>query len=260
MFFRINIESFQRRHGSATIARGGGVTDGPTTEQPSSGQRGSVFMRSRPIQLVNTMHLFQVQEYQAGPGTSSSSNSNSNSNSNSSGGSRVYTKLTLYGMEGHRFESHVPIAPPVPLCLSESQPKQIPSIPVKFADSFVLSAPSIPSSSFSAATAAAVSHAAANIVTVPAVATNTIPAPVASNNTTPAAAAASSECIICLTNPQTTLMFPCRHMCLCKECAGMVARGAGVPNPVGATQEGSHQEKRCPVCRKPVIIMLQLVT
>ena len=37
------------------------------------------------------------------------------------------------------------------------------------------------------------------------------------------------ECIVCLTNPKSTTLLPCRHLCVCAECF-------------------PHIDK-CPVCR-----------
>ncbi|CAN0478392.1 unnamed protein product, partial [Discosporangium mesarthrocarpum] len=39
----------------------------------------------------------------------------------------------------------------------------------------------------------------------------------------------STECVICLTDPKDTLLLPCRHLCVCRECF-------------------KHVDK-CPVCR-----------
>uniref|UniRef100_A0A7S1N503 RING-type domain-containing protein n=1 Tax=Eutreptiella gymnastica TaxID=73025 RepID=A0A7S1N503_9EUGL len=41
------------------------------------------------------------------------------------------------------------------------------------------------------------------------------------------------ECVICLAAPRTTLVMPCRHMCLCSECAGMLRQ----------------RTNKCPICR-----------
>lgn len=43
----------------------------------------------------------------------------------------------------------------------------------------------------------------------------------------------NEKCIICITNPPTTMVEPCRHVCLCEECAVTL-------------QNNSTQ---CPVCR-----------
>jgi hypothetical protein len=65
----------------------------------------------------------------------------------------------------------------------------------------------------------------------------------------------AAECIICLTHPQTTIMFPCRHLCLCDECAStMASRNNVSANP----RNDAPVDRKCPVCRKPVIVMFQL--
>lgn len=79
----------------------------------------------------------------------------------------------------------------------------------------------------------------------------------ASTATSPANADSSAECIICLTNKQNTIMFPCRHLCLCAECASILATQAGNMG-LNRDHQPEAQEKKCPVCRKPVIVMFQL--
>ncbi|KAK4802746.1 hypothetical protein SAY86_000949 [Trapa natans] len=44
------------------------------------------------------------------------------------------------------------------------------------------------------------------------------------------------KCIICLTEPSDTVVFPCRHMCLCGECA----------------QELRFRANNCPICRETI--------
>eukprot|EP00933_Yihiella_yeosuensis_P046527 TRINITY_DN42064_c0_g1_i1.p1 TRINITY_DN42064_c0_g1~~TRINITY_DN42064_c0_g1_i1.p1 ORF type:complete len:376 (-),score=61.52 TRINITY_DN42064_c0_g1_i1:97-1224(-) len=49
------------------------------------------------------------------------------------------------------------------------------------------------------------------------------------------------ECVICLSEPRDTAVLPCRHMCFCNYCAGIVRL----------------QCDRCPVCRQKVQSLLQ---
>merc|ERR1711974_29114 len=42
-----------------------------------------------------------------------------------------------------------------------------------------------------------------------------------------------SECVICMTDKPTTTLLPCRHMCLCGECAGLFRT----------------RTEKCPICR-----------
>jgi len=51
----------------------------------------------------------------------------------------------------------------------------------------------------------------------------------------------NTECVICLTEPRDTAVLPCRHMCFCSYCAGIVRL----------------QCDRCPVCRQKVQSLLQ---
>ena len=66
-----------------------------------------------------------------------------------------------------------------------------------------------------------------------------------------------SECVICLTNRKTTIMFPCRHLCCCSECAVLLSTRT-ISAHIPVLQNTIENEKKCPVCRKPVIVMFQL--
>lgn len=43
-------------------------------------------------------------------------------------------------------------------------------------------------------------------------------------------------CVVCLTNPKDTMILPCRHLCLCSECAGPL----------------KQQTNKCPMCRAKI--------
>jgi E3 ubiquitin-protein ligase MGRN1 len=49
-------------------------------------------------------------------------------------------------------------------------------------------------------------------------------------------------CVICLVNDRDTTVLPCRHMCMCHECA----------------QELRKQTSKCPICRKEVESLLHI--
>lgn len=51
-----------------------------------------------------------------------------------------------------------------------------------------------------------------------------------------------AECIICLCEPRNTTVLPCRHMCLCSECA----------------EELRKSSSTCPICRTCVEALLQI--
>ena len=55
---------------------------------------------------------------------------------------------------------------------------------------------------------------------------------------------ANAECLVCMTDRKNTIMFPCRHMCVCETCAAALSTRPGT--------------KRCPLCRNAVVVMLQL--
>lgn len=46
----------------------------------------------------------------------------------------------------------------------------------------------------------------------------------------------ANTCVVCLTNRKDTTVLPCRHLCLCSECAGVI----------------KHHSGKCPVCRGPI--------
>uniref|UniRef100_A0A061S626 RING-type E3 ubiquitin transferase n=1 Tax=Tetraselmis sp. GSL018 TaxID=582737 RepID=A0A061S626_9CHLO len=51
-----------------------------------------------------------------------------------------------------------------------------------------------------------------------------------------------SECVICMSNRRDTTVLPCRHMCMCSECA----------------QQLRHRTNRCPICREVVESLLHI--
>ncbi|KAH6802630.1 RING/U-box superfamily protein [Perilla frutescens var. frutescens] len=50
------------------------------------------------------------------------------------------------------------------------------------------------------------------------------------------------ECVVCLSEPRDTTVLPCRHMCMCSECAKVLR----------------FQTNRCPICRQPVERLLEI--
>eukprot|EP00741_Cyanophora_paradoxa_P009857 tig00001668_g9548.t1 len=56
------------------------------------------------------------------------------------------------------------------------------------------------------------------------------------------AADSGRECVICMSEPRDTTLLPCRHMCMCNECAKVLR----------------YQTNKCPICRSPVESLLQI--
>ncbi|KAL6842200.1 hypothetical protein ACP4OV_027963 [Aristida adscensionis] len=50
------------------------------------------------------------------------------------------------------------------------------------------------------------------------------------------------ECVICLTEPRDTAVMPCRHLCMCSECAKALR----------------FQSNKCPICRQPVEKLMEI--
>ncbi|XP_062179309.1 probable E3 ubiquitin-protein ligase LUL4 [Phragmites australis] len=50
------------------------------------------------------------------------------------------------------------------------------------------------------------------------------------------------ECVICLTEPRDTAVIPCRHLCMCSECAKALRL----------------QSNKCPMCRQPVEKLMEI--
>lgn len=50
------------------------------------------------------------------------------------------------------------------------------------------------------------------------------------------------ECVICMTEPKDTAVLPCRHMCMCRECAKVLR----------------IQSNKCPICRQPIEELLEI--
>lgn len=54
--------------------------------------------------------------------------------------------------------------------------------------------------------------------------------------------ASGSECVVCLTEKRDTTVLPCRHMCLCFDCA----------------QQLRASTNKCPICRTAVASLLRI--
>ncbi|TYH01621.1 hypothetical protein ES288_A09G074000v1 [Gossypium darwinii] len=50
------------------------------------------------------------------------------------------------------------------------------------------------------------------------------------------------ECVICMTEPKDTAVLPCRHMCMCSECAKTLRL----------------QSNKCPICRQPIEELIEI--
>ncbi|GKV19535.1 hypothetical protein SLEP1_g29779 [Rubroshorea leprosula] len=50
------------------------------------------------------------------------------------------------------------------------------------------------------------------------------------------------ECVICMTEPKDTAVLPCRHMCMCRECA----------------KELRKQSNKCPICRQHIEELIEI--
>ncbi|PSS33898.1 E3 ubiquitin-protein like [Actinidia chinensis var. chinensis] len=50
------------------------------------------------------------------------------------------------------------------------------------------------------------------------------------------------ECVICMTEPKDTAVLPCRHMCMCSECAKALRL----------------QSNKCPICRQPFEELIEI--
>ncbi|RDD43922.1 RING finger protein 157 [Trichoplax sp. H2] len=51
---------------------------------------------------------------------------------------------------------------------------------------------------------------------------------------------ASDDCVVCLSKKRNTIILPCRHLCLCSECADSLR----------------YQSNNCPICRSPFRALL----
>ncbi|XP_019058664.1 PREDICTED: probable E3 ubiquitin-protein ligase LUL4 [Tarenaya hassleriana] len=50
------------------------------------------------------------------------------------------------------------------------------------------------------------------------------------------------ECVICMAEPKDTAVLPCRHLCMCSDCA----------------KELRIQSNKCPICRQPIEELLEI--
>ncbi|KAJ3361044.1 hypothetical protein GGF32_007851 [Allomyces javanicus] len=66
--------------------------------------------------------------------------------------------------------------------------------------------------------------------------------PTGSPDAAAAAAAMLPECIVCMADAKDTIVLPCRHLCLCKECALLLRK----------------QSHKCPICRQDFHSLLHI--
>jgi hypothetical protein len=52
----------------------------------------------------------------------------------------------------------------------------------------------------------------------------------------------SANCVVCLNNRKNTTVLPCRHFCMCDECAKLLLR----------------RTRTCPMCRLPISSVLNI--
>ncbi|XP_066933819.1 E3 ubiquitin-protein ligase MGRN1-like [Clytia hemisphaerica] len=52
----------------------------------------------------------------------------------------------------------------------------------------------------------------------------------------------TTECVVCMSSLRDTVMLPCRHLCLCSDCAGHMR----------------NKQSRCPICRANFYALLQI--
>ncbi|KAH9611333.1 hypothetical protein KSS87_005571 [Heliosperma pusillum] len=50
------------------------------------------------------------------------------------------------------------------------------------------------------------------------------------------------ECVICMTEPKNTAVIPCRHLCMCSDCA----------------KELRLRSNKCPICRQPITELIEI--
>ena len=56
---------------------------------------------------------------------------------------------------------------------------------------------------------------------------------------------AVAECVVCMTEMRDVAVLPCRHLCLCRQCARII-------------QSSPVSQQRCPICRQGAARLVQL--
>lgn len=60
------------------------------------------------------------------------------------------------------------------------------------------------------------------------------------------------ECVICYNAMKDTILLPCRHLCMCRECAEIASARALLQAPLAQGQRQASNANKCPICRTKV--------
>lgn len=68
------------------------------------------------------------------------------------------------------------------------------------------------------------------------------------------------SCVVCMTQPKTVLLLPCKHLCLCHDCAQKLidgakreaARAVRRDGTTAAAAAAAAAQPKCPICRATV--------
>ena len=55
-------------------------------------------------------------------------------------------------------------------------------------------------------------------------------------------------CIVCMEDEKSVLLMPCKHMCMCKGCTDKL---------IAQSFSGGRKKAMCPVCRNPIMDIIE---
>ncbi|KAJ3097094.1 hypothetical protein HDU97_005286 [Phlyctochytrium planicorne] len=66
------------------------------------------------------------------------------------------------------------------------------------------------------------------------------------------------ECVVCMSDPKDTIVLPCRHLCLCRDCAEVLRFQGRRRGQNGNSGRAGAGPPRCPICRQAFHSLLQI--